>query len=182
MNKKRLIVVSLIISLSLFGTVLAQDATMQATTKHSSEELTDDNFYMDKYILILQFMQDHDQALEFAEEASEKLEMDFSNENMEYSKEKGIYYSEENSDELDISGYYPRRYEGEYITLENSGAYGDIFIPGYIIVVGGVFNEKAKADNALSRMKETYQDAYLQKTEMWMGAYISPLVLEAVEK
>ena len=125
-------------------------------------------FWMDRYILILKSTKDYQEAVGVATKASEKLGVKFENEYLEYSKEKGIYFSLNLLDSLYAGKYWPRRYADDYISLENSSDY-EGFAPGYIIVVGGVFHEKGRAQKALARVKEFYSDAYVKKARMYMG-------------
>ncbi|MFC1675238.1 hypothetical protein ACFL1K_05090 [Candidatus Omnitrophota bacterium] len=165
MNRKFLIVF-LAISASV---ILAAGLVFANGADSSDFEVTDEMFWLDRYMLILKSTTDYNEALDFAVKASEKLDLEFKHEYKDYSREKGIYFTEDLPDP-DYKGlYWPRRYEGEHISLENSGAYGDAFAPGYIIVVGGVYSDREKGDKALSRAKELYKDSYLKKTNMWMG-------------
>ncbi len=154
MNRKQLLLPILILFLS--SLVFAE------------QEITDELFYSDKYILILKSTKNYNEAVNFATKASKELGLEFKNEHIKYSEEKGIYFSEDIDDRLYRDGYYPRRYGGEYISLENSLAY-EGFDEGYIIVVGGVYNDKERVDRALGKAREIYKDAYAKKTNMWMG-------------
>jgi len=128
-----------------------------------------DSLWQDRYILILKSTKNYNEAVDFAREVSKKLGLGFHNEDIRYSEEKGIYFSENIYDEVYRGGYYPRRYLGdEGISLENSWAYKG-FMPGYIIVVGGVFGSRENADKILIKAKEFYEDVYVKKTVMWMG-------------
>lgn len=140
------------------------------TYNNIKQEISEYNsLWQDKYILILKSTKDYEEAVNFTREASEKLNLGFYNENIRYSKEKGIYFSEDIPDELYRGGYYPRRYAGDAgISLENSWGYRG-FEPGYIIVVGGVFDRKEDSGKALNKAKEFYEDAYVKRTVMWMG-------------
>ena len=134
----------------------------------AEQEITDEMFYSDKYILILKSTKDYNEAVNFATEASEQLGLEFDNENRKYSKEKGIYLSEDADDVAYRGLYYPRRYGKDYISLENSNGYKG-FKAGYIIVVAGVYSDKESADKALRKAKEFYGDAYVKRATMWMG-------------
>jgi len=137
-------------------------------------KITDEMFYKDKYVLILKSTKDYSEAVRFATEASKKLGLEFHNVNRKYSKEKGIYFSEEIDDEMYRGGYAPRRYNGraqslkEYISLENSDYYKG-FNDGYIIVVSGIYEDKKSSEKALAKIRKFYKDAYAKKTVMWMG-------------
>jgi len=164
MNKKQL----LVILASLLVAIPSYAETGKVTANGEELEITDDMFYHDKYILILKSTEDYNEAVAFAVQSREKLGLKFDNDKVKYSKSKGIYFSEDIDDVAYRGKYYPRRYDGEYISLENSnGYYG--FSPGYIIVVGGIYSDKKSADKGLSRVKEFYKDAYAKKTVMWMG-------------
>lgn len=139
-----------------------------AIPSFAEEDLSDDMFYIDTYILILKSTKDYDEAIRFATEASEKLGLEFENEHIRYSEEKGIYYAETLPDLLYRGGYYPRRYGDEYISLENSSGY-DGFTAGYIIVVGGIYSDKESSEEALDKVRRFYKDAYIKKANMWMG-------------
>lgn len=124
-------------------------------------------FYSDRYILILKSTKDYNEARSFAFKASKKLGLRFDNENVRYSKEKGIYF--EGIEDDDYNGeYYPRRYAKESISLENSDGYKGL-AAGFIIVVGGIYNDRKSSNQALGKVKVVYGGAYVKKTKMWMG-------------
>lgn len=125
------------------------------------------DFFADKYILILKSTKDYSKAASFALDAAKKLNLKFDNENKRYSKEKGIYFEGIEDDDFN-GGYYPRRYSGEFISLENSGYYKG-FSEGYIIVVGGIYDDRKNSKQALAKSKKIYGDAYIKKTKIWMG-------------
>ena len=134
----------------------------------AEQEITDDVFYSARYILILKSTTDYNEALSFANESSKKLGLELKIEDIEYSKEKGICFSKDIDDELYKGEYAPRRYCGDYVSLENSSAY-EGFTEGYIIVIAGVYQNKDDAELSLSGVKESYPDAYAKKTNLWMG-------------
>jgi len=134
----------------------------------AEQEITDEMFYADRYILILKSTKDYNGAVRFATEASEKLGLKFDNKDRVYSEDKGIYFSEDIDDVLYRGGYAPRRYAEEHISLENSDYYKG-FTDGYIIVVAGVYGSKEGSEEALSKVRKFYKDAYVKKTVMWMG-------------
>ena len=146
----------MILALSFFSFVFAE------------QEMTDEMFWSDKYILILKSTKDYNEAVNFATKASEKLGLEFDNEDRKYSEEKGIYFSEVISEGISEGDYYQRRYSGEYISLENSKDYKG-FAAGYIIVVAGIYNDKESASKTLKKIKEFHSDAYVKKAKMWMG-------------
>ncbi|MEI8348896.1 MAG: hypothetical protein WCI77_01980 [Candidatus Omnitrophota bacterium] len=138
------------------------------TNSAAQKEFTDEMFFADRYILILKSTKDYGEAVTFAKKAGKGLGLEFDNKHREYSKKKGIYFSKDYEDDDYAGSYYPRRYPGESVTLENSADY-EGFSPGYIIVVGGIYNDKSGADKALSRVKKIYKRARIRKTNMWMG-------------
>lgn len=123
--------------------------------------------YFDKYILILKSTKNYNEAVNFAHNAAKKLNLKFDNEHVRYSKQKGIYF--EGIDDPDYNGaYYPRRYSEESISLENSDGYEGLS-GGFIIVVGGIYNDRKASEQVLGKVKTIYRDAYVKKTKMWMG-------------
>lgn len=133
----------------------------------TGKEVTEGEFYSDRYILILKSTKDYNEAVNFARNAAKKLGLKFDNENVRYSKEKGIYFEGIQDDDYN-GGYYPRRYADEFISLENSSGYPG-FKDGFIIVVGGIYNDRRTSNQALAKIKPFYADAYVKKTKMWMG-------------
>lgn len=133
----------------------------------ADEQDIEGDFYSNKYILILKSTKNYNEAVNFALDAGKKLNLKFDNENKRYSKEKGIYFEGIEDDDYN-GGYYPRRYAGEYVTLENSGYYEGL-TEGYIIVVGGIYDDKESSTKALRNAEKIYSDAYVKKTKMWMG-------------
>ncbi len=134
----------------------------------AEQEITDEMFYADRYILILKSTKDYNEAVNFATEGSGKLGLKFDNEDKLYSEQKGIYFSEDIDDVLYRGEYAPRRYAEEYISLENSDHYKG-FTDGYIIVVAGIYGGKEDSEEVLSKVRKFYKDAYVKKTVMWMG-------------
>ena len=151
----------------LFLAFLSTSAFM-ACFVFAEQEITDDMFYSARYILILKSTTDYNVALRFANESSKKLGLELKIEDIEYSKEKGICFSKDIDDELYKGEYAPRRYCGDYISLENSSAY-EGFVEGYIVVIAGIYQNKDDAELALRDVKESYPDAYVKKTNLWMG-------------
>lgn len=133
----------------------------------AEKESIEGEFFSDRYILILKSTKDYNEALNFAHDATKKLRLEFDNENKRYSKEKGIYFEGIEDDDYN-GGYYPRRYDEESISLENSSGY-EAFSDGFIIVVGGIYNDRKSSKQALGKVKTIYPDAYIKKTKMWMG-------------
>lgn len=133
----------------------------------TGKEIIEEDFYSDRYILILKSTKDYNEAVDFARNAAKKLGLKFDNENRRYSKEKGIYFEGIQDDDYN-GGYYPRRYTDEFISLENSSSYQG-FRDGFIIVVCGIHNDKRASNQALAKIKPFYADAYVKKTKMWMG-------------
>jgi hypothetical protein len=125
-------------------------------------------FWSERYIVILKSTKDYNEAVDFATEAAKKLNLEFENKYIKYSKEKGIFYAKSLPDVMYRGSYYPRRHSGEYISLENSSGYEGL-ASGYIIVVAGVYNDKESADKALRRIKKFFNNAYVKKANMWMG-------------
>jgi hypothetical protein len=158
MNKKQLIA-GLVMGILMVGAI-----------SYAEQEVTDDMQRVDKYVLILKSTQNYDEAVRFATEASKKLGLEFNNAYREFSKKKGIYYSKNCPSKLYAGCYYPRRYDGEQITLENSGDYKG-FAPAYIIVMAGIYEKVDMAEKALVKVKKFYKDAYVEKTNMWMGVH-----------
>lgn len=138
-----------------------------SSSAFADEQDIEGDFYSAKYILILKSTKDYNEAVNFALDAGKKLKSKFNNDNKRYSKEKGIYFEGIEDDDYN-GGYYPRRYAGENITLENSGYY-EGFDEGYIIVVGGVYDDKESSTKALRNAQTIYNGAYVKKTKMWMG-------------
>ena len=133
-------------------------------------EITDDMFMSDQYILILKATNDYEKAVRLAQEASTLLDLEYDNEDIKYSKEKGIYFSEDINDPTYAGEYYPRRYAGEYISLENAAAYAGFAEQGTIIVVSGIYSKEEEALEALNKTRARYhEDAYVKKVNMWMG-------------
>ena len=126
------------------------------------------SLYLQKHIVVLSLMENYDDAVVFALAASAKLGIRFDHENKWYSEIKKIRYSEKIKDRLYKGSYHPRRYDGEYISLENSDFYKD-FPRGYIVVVAGIYADKKDAQEALARIRRSYRRAYIQKTALWMG-------------
>ena len=130
--------------------------------------ITDEMMMGDRYIIVVKATYAYGEAVRFAEEAGALLGLEFKNEGREYSKEKGIYFSEDIDDPDYAGGYYPRRYSDEYISLENASAYPE-FADKSIIVVAGIYSEEEEALAGLEKVRAYYQDAYVKKTRMWMG-------------
>ena len=124
--------------------------------------------YQDRYVLLLKTTKDYREAANFSKNACKALTRPFDNQDIKYTQEKGVYFSETINDEMYAGGYAPRRYSGEDISIENSDAYNG-FAPGYLIVVGGIYNDAVSAKKALLTVREFYPDAYIKKTVMWMG-------------
>ncbi|MEI8344918.1 MAG: hypothetical protein WCG06_02480 [Candidatus Omnitrophota bacterium] len=135
---------------------------------HAEQKITDDMLYSDQYILILKSTKDYNEALNFAKQASKKLGLKFDNEYRKYSQKDGIYFSATPKEGVSEGDYFPRRYSGEFITLENSKYYSEL-APGYIIVVAGVYESKVSSHPALNKSKQYYIDAYVKKVNLWMG-------------
>jgi len=163
---KKLILLTLV--LAFFGAISIFAKDVNSTAVSEQKEFSDEMFFADRYVLILKSTKNYSQALAFAKKAGKRLGLEFDNKYRQYSKEKGIYFSKDYEDELYAGSYYPRRYTGEKITLENSGEYKD-FSSGYIIVVSGMYDDKLSADRALGRVKKIYKKARIKKTNMWMG-------------
>ena len=167
-NKPVFIQILILLSLAIAWSVLADDAAIQTPAKYKEEEAVLANLYQDRYIVVLSIMENYDDAVVLAMAASYKLGIRFDHENKWYSTRKRIRYSQDIKDKLYKGAYHPRRYEGEYISLENSDYYKG-FPRGYIIVVAGIYGDKKSAAKALARIRKSYRYAYVQKTVMWMG-------------
>ena len=117
----------------------------------AGQEITKDMSYSDQYILILKSTKDYNEALSFAKKASEKLRLKF---------DDGKGAPEGDSP--------PRRYSGESISLEDSKNYPEL-VPGYTIVIAGIYGSEESSRIALNNVRKFYEDAYIKKVNMWMS-------------
>lgn len=155
--RMRMILICCLLGLSLTRCCFSQE-----------EIIEEENFWSDRYLLILKSTKDFLEAHSFAIKASKELKKDYISEYKLFMPERGIFFSDTLPDDMYRGEYYPRRYEEDQISLENSSGYKD-FEPDYIIVVAGIFSSKEDAEKALAKARLVYPDAYVKKTNIWMG-------------
>ncbi len=139
-----------------------------------SENLSPQEGYTTREVLILGSYKDYAQAVKVAQELKQKTGSGYSNRGLIYDTKKGLIWPE-NSDAFP-GEYMARRYNDECgqettfcITVERSDAYSG-FRPDYYIIVGGIYDQNTpEAKQGLSFYKKTVPDAYLKKSDIYMG-------------
>ena len=91
MEKKRsagIIILGVILILFLLiNPTFAQDSSTSVNSR-LQEDIVDEMFMIDRYVIILKSTKDYDEAVSFATEASKKIDLEFDSEHIEYSKER----------------------------------------------------------------------------------------------
>ncbi len=80
-----------------------------------------------------------------------------------------IALSENSEDEMWRGDYYPRRMGEDFMSMEHLDYYTDSSDAKTIAVVAGIFPEKEKADSMLSAIKKHAPNAFLLKSNIYMG-------------
>jgi hypothetical protein len=129
--------------------------------------------YVQKGFVIVAAGKNYDAMKKMASEVSEKLDYELELRGLDYNKEIGLTFSEDecNDSEYDFPWYARRELwdEGEYVSIEYTTDY-DGFTPElYIIVVSSHDKGSQELTDALEHTKKYYKNAYIKYSEFYMG-------------
>ncbi len=86
-----------------------------------------------------------------------------------YDKVKGlIALPDDSEDDIYAGEYYPRRYPSENLSLEYLSQYSDKAGLKTMALVAGIYENKTKADSALTNIK-TGEKAFVLKSKIYVG-------------
>ena len=158
--------------------LLAVCAVSQAAADREESAFDPQQYVRNKIVLILGSYSDFHDAHKRASAISRASKRPFSMQGMIYDKRRGLILPDDASNPIHSGSYVHRRYntaslsEGgedtEFISIERSEAYPR-FVPGYYVVVGGIYDKPKEAKAALSVFTPFVADAYIKKTEIYMG-------------
>ncbi|ALI99411.1 hypothetical protein [Rufibacter tibetensis] len=80
-----------------------------------------------------------------------------------------IVLPEDNEDEMFAGDYFPRRNPDAHLSLEYLDLYQKKAGEKTIALVSGIYEKKASADSALRILKNSASNAFMVKTEMYIG-------------
>jgi hypothetical protein len=88
-----------------------------------------------------------------------------------YDSKKGIIVPMDDEDEMYRGEYYPRRMADTFVSIEMRNAFVDSTTENdnRMLLVAGIFEEKAQADSVLTLAKANYPSAKVVTTELYMG-------------
>lgn len=132
----------------------------------------------DQLIVILGSFTEFNEANAHARAISRTSGVPFSLEGKVYDKKRGLILPDDAADSLYAGSYLLRRGNmtqlsghsdyTEYLSIERSDAYPGLR-PGYYIIVGGFYDTRREASAALARFRLPAADAYVKKTQIYMG-------------
>ena len=127
-----------------------------------------------KAFIIIYATKNYQLASRVAEEANKNLGYKIDMRGLEYNKSLGLSIPQKDCEEhgFEFPTYIQRgrANDGNFISVEYTNAYNN-FTPGYYIVVVASYTKgKTKEINkTLTKVKESYEDAYVKYTDVYMG-------------
>ena len=131
----------------------------------------------DKYFVILSAERDFDSAKREAERVSNDSGVEFSMRGNVWNPNRGLIAPDDCGDPIYCGQYVARRYNAldlsalnpvGYISVEKSDAYPHLQ-PGYYIALAAICNSKKEAETELLKFRQFAAQAYIAKTEIYMG-------------
>ena len=133
---------------------------------------TEEELYMDAFIVIADTSQDYFELRDEMFDLSEKLQLDIDTMGRGYDKSKKlICLPDDAEDELYAGSYFPRRYPSETLSLE----YLDYYInrsqtdSRTIALIATITDDKQTADSSFAIVKQYMDSAFLIQTRIYMG-------------
>jgi hypothetical protein len=130
-----------------------------------------------RYIVILGSSRDFPRLHQAALSIGRRSGVPFSMVGLVYDRDRGLIVPDDDPDEIWRGAYVLRRSNAEgnetnrllaKISIEKSGAYPGLK-SGLYIIVGGIYDTPAKAGRAAARYRAAVPDAYVRKTNIYMG-------------
>jgi len=109
-----------------------------------------------------------------SKEVAEKLDTKLDYMGRIYDPSKGIILSPDDEDEIYKGEYFPRRFEGNSISIEMGYALADLTerLKGdrmKMVVVAGLFQERNKADSVLNILKAFFPHSQVIARDLYVG-------------
>lgn len=126
----------------------------------------------DYYIIVADEGYDYDALQKKGLEVADLLKVNFDQKGRIYESGKGIIVPYDDKDEVYRGEYYPRRFEGEEISIEMHDYYALEDAPTdttRMILVAGMYETPEKAQIVLQKLKPFVPGAELMEREMYIG-------------
>ncbi|MDB5036323.1 MAG: hypothetical protein JWQ98_3564 [Chlorobi bacterium] len=123
------------------------------------------------YVVVADSSSDYQKLLGEAQHLSQSSGIPFDARDLIFTKEKGLHFPENDSDEIYAGDYLWRRFADESISLERRSAYFNNVKESdpTMIIVAGIFETKRKAAQALARISGPAPRAFIRATKLFMG-------------
>jgi hypothetical protein len=127
-----------------------------------------ENSTIDEHIIVLGVQDDYAQLVKHAKEISAKTGIKYDSEGMVYDKKRGLINPDNSDDDMYAGGYYPRRYDSRYISIERAEYY--LKNPkGKYAIIGFMDMEPREANRILKWYRQYVPDVALSKAPFYMG-------------
>lgn len=126
----------------------------------------------DYYIIVAGEGYDYDSLRNGASEIASLLRVNLDQKGRIYESGKGIIVPYDDEDEVYRGEYYPRRFEGEEVSIEMHDYYtleGAPTDTTRMLIVAGMFETPEKANAVLQKLKNYVPEAKLIKRELYIG-------------
>ena len=129
--------------------------------------------YVKKGFIIIAAGKNYDAMKKMAKTASQKLNYKLDLRGLEFNKEIGLSFSEQECKEngFEFPAYINRgRWDdGEYVSIEYTNDYAGFTPELYIIIVSSHDKGNKALSDALTHVKKVYKNAYIKYTDIYMG-------------
>ncbi len=137
----------------------------------NAQEINDE-LYMNAYIVVSDTSKNYNKLRKKMLKLSEKLNSEIDTMGRGFNRTKNLICLPENDeDDIYAGDYFPRRFPSETLSLEYLIYYinGSKPTEGTIALVAMVTDDKKKAENKLSKVKNYSKGAFIVNTEIYMG-------------
>lgn len=134
-----------------------------------SQALTDDNM-KPFHVIIVSIGNNYDSLATIGKKVAKELNVEYKTLDRIYDNKRGIILPDTSPDEIFAGEYYPRRYEGSFVSVEHRGPYDDKATSDMeMVVIAGIFEQKNDAQQLFKKVKKVYPAAKLVSTKLFIG-------------
>jgi hypothetical protein len=122
------------------------------------------------YLITLAEGKNYDSLETFAKKAASSLNLKYDQLGRIYKPEKGIVVKDDDEDEMYRGEYYPRRFEGNFVSIEMKKAFIDKENdPMRMLVISNIFSKPSQADSMLKIARVKFPSVKSVQTILFTG-------------
>jgi hypothetical protein len=154
------------------GNTIAGDGSSGSMDSLAFEE--EDGDYSLFHIISIAESYSYDSLHRLGESLSKKMDVKLETMGRVYDPEKGVVVSMDDEDEMYRGEYYPRRFSGDFLSIEMKYSFSDSSEKINandlkMVLIGGIFEKQQQADSVFRIIKASYPGARLFANELYIG-------------